>query len=350
MYFGYPRAHEDDAECAVRAALSIVRSVAALRNPSGAPLAAHIGIATGLTVVGDTFGVPMARERSAIGETPNLAAGLVDLARSREVIVSQQTHHLTRHQFEFEELGSHQLKGLGEPLLAYRVLFEKRSETSFDARQPGTPLKMVGRARELGVLADRWARVITGHGQVVLISGEAGIGKSRLVRALGESIADHGHVKVSHQCAPYHVGSTLHPISRQIARPADFRLDDSPERQLAKLRSLLRGASAEDLALTAAVLEIDVSSLGAPLEMLPAQQRQQTFQALAGYLERFSREMPMLWLLEDVHWIDPTSREFVALCIERIASLPILAIITFRPEFAHSFCAAATSVPSNCLG
>ena len=340
VYFGYPRAHEDDAESALRAALAINRAVAALRTPAGAPLAAHIGIATGLTVVGDNFGHSTARERSAVGETPNLAARLVDLAASGEVVVSHQTHLLARHQFEFQDLGAHRLKGLPYPVAAFRVLGERPSETRFDARQAGAPAPMVGRGRELAILAERWDRAAAGQGQVVLISGEAGIGKSRLVRALQASLAQQPHTRVINQCSPHHSGSALFPMSRQIARAAQLAPDDSPAQQLDKLRRLLQGARPEELALTAALLNVAPAPLGASLDLTPAQQRVQTFKAMVNHLERTARQQPVLWLLEDAHWIDPSSLELVDLCIQRIATIPVLAVITFRPEFTHGFQAA----------
>lgn len=340
VYFGYPRAHEDDAECAVRAALAINRAVAQLRTPAGVPLAAHIGIATGLSVVGDTFGHSTARERSAIGETPNLAARLVDLAPPGAVVVSRQTYQLARHQFEFEDLGSHPLKGLREPVAAYRVVAERPSETRFDARHGAAPLQMVGRGRELAALVERWDRAAASHGQVVLVSGEAGIGKSRLVRALEESLADRPHVRITNQCSPQHTHSALFPMARQIARAADLAAEDAPALQLEKLRHLLKDADGAELALTAALLDLDAKALGTPLDMTPAQQRARTFLALLHHLERTASQQPVLWLLEDAHWIDPTSLELVELCIQRVATIPVLAVITFRPEFVHNFRAA----------
>lgn len=340
VYFGYPRAHEDDAERAIWAARAIIRAVAALRTPDGEPLSAHIGIATGLTVVGDTFGHLTARERSAIGETPNVAARLVELAASGQVVVGEQTHQLTAHQFAFEALGLRPLKGLPQPVAAFRVTGELPSETRFDARHGTLAPQMVGRDRELRLLIERWQQAEAGRGQVVLVSGEAGIGKSRLVRAIGQWLEGRSHARIVNQCSPHHTGSALFPMARQIARAAGLAADDDATLQRQKLQALLHGAEPKDVALTARLLGVESAPDEAGLGLTPAEQRQQTFQALMRHLERVAREQPVLWLLEDAHWIDPTSLELVELCIERIAALPVLVLITFRAEFVQGIAAA----------
>jgi class 3 adenylate cyclase/tetratricopeptide (TPR) repeat protein len=337
VYFGYPRAHEDDAERAVRAALAMTRAVARLRTPAGQPLAAHVGVATGLAVVGDTFGHRGARERSAIGETPNLAARLVDLAGPGQVVISEQTWQLARHQFACEPLGAHAIRGLPEPVAVYRVDDERRTETRFDARQSGTPQAMVGRDRELATLRALWDQAAAGRGQVVLISGEAGIGKSRLVRALDTALAGQAHGRISNQCVQHHAGSALYPMARQIARAAGLMPGDDAPQQLAKLRRLLRDADDTAFALTARLLGIDAPLPATLAALTPSEQRALTFRALVAHFERSTHDGPVLWLLEDAHWIDPTTRELVQLCIERVAALPVLAIVTFRPEFQHPF-------------
>lgn len=337
VYFGYPRAHEDDAERAISAALAITLAVGALKTPAGIPLAVHIGIATGLTVVGDTFGHSDARERAAIGETPNLAARLVDLAGSGQIVVSERTRSLASHQFVFEDLGLHTLKGLARPVAAYRVTAELPAETRFDARYGASVSTMVGRSNELKTLIERWERARGGNGQVVLVSGEAGIGKSRLVRALELSLGTQPRARVTNQCSPHHTSSAFYPMIRQLSRAANFHTEDDATVQGQKLRQLLRGADAVDIALTAQLVGLENELVGNELDLTPAQQRRHTFEALIRHLERTAIERPVLWLLEDAHWIDPTTLELVELCVERIAKLPVLALITYRSEFSPRF-------------
>lgn len=333
VYFGYPRAHEDDPQRAVMAALAIMRTLAALRERSAKPVAAHAGIATGLAVVGDNFGQAAASERSAIGETPNLAARLSDLAASGEIIVSAQTASLTGHQFEFEMLAPQLLKGIDEPVQACRVLRERDSASLFDARRGPVRGPMVGREAELAQLLGFWQAAEGGRGQVVVISGEAGIGKSRLVKALIGALADRPHVCIVNQCSPHHTRTAFHPLRRQLAQAAGLRQGETSAESLARVQALLRGADSEDVALTAALLDIAAPEDAAYTRMTPAELRQRTFDALLAQLERESFHKPILWLLEDAHWIDPTTLELLVQSVPRLAGARLLAIITRRPEF-----------------
>jgi predicted ATPase/class 3 adenylate cyclase len=336
VYFGYPRAREDDASRAVQAAMAIVRAVQALRAPTGESLAAHVGIATGLAVVGEASGLNIAREHSAVGETPNLAARLVDFAASGQIVVSRQTHRLTQHQFAFEELGGHTLKGLPHPEALYRVLYEYSNETRFDAMHGGTPTQMVGRDRELRMLQERWQMAVAGKGQVVLLPGEPGIGKSRLLHALQRAIAPQQHVRVVNQCSPHQTGNTLFPMAQQIARAAGIVPGDDAGVQWQKLEKLLQGSDGVDLALTAELLGLARPAHLPVMDLTPAELRRATFSALMHHLERIASSAPVLWILEDAHWSDATSLELVKLYTQRVKGMRMLAIITYRPEFASN--------------
>lgn len=333
-YFGYPKAHEDDAERAIRAALAIIRAVSAHRAPDGQPLAAHIGIATGLVVVGDLLVGGAVPEHAGFGHTPNVAARLVALAAPGEVVVSAATLELTGNLFEARDLGPHALKGMPAPLAVYSVLGERTVETRFQARRGSHVPAMVGREGDLALLADRWRRAAGGEGQVVLLTGEAGIGKSRLLRALEDMLAGIAHTRISNQCSPYHADSALHPMIQQLTRAAGISAADAADTQFGRLEALLQGAPRAEAALIAALLGIDAPGLGKP-DLTPEQQRLRTFDALVNQLARVSEQAPVFWVLEDAHWIDPTTLELVDLCLERIADIPVLAVITARPDFRH---------------
>jgi class 3 adenylate cyclase/predicted ATPase len=337
VYFGYPRAHEDDAERAVRAALSIVRVIAALRSPSGQPLAAHIGIATGLVVVGDLLGASAATERTVVGETPNLAARLVEIAAPGEIVVSAQTRALTRNVFDLRDLGPQSVKGLPAPVPAFSVLSERALATRFEAHHGAQLTMMVGRDDELALLIERWGRATRGRGQVVLLTGEAGIGKSRIVRALGDVIAAHPHVRIVNQCSPHHSDSALYPTIQQLTQTSGIGTVEGTEAKLDRLEGLLPGAASTEIGLIAALLGLDGSGRYGRLELTPEQQRARTFEALLNQIVRISKHQPIYWVLEDAHWIDPTTLELVTLCIDRVADLPALAVITARPDFKHDF-------------
>jgi class 3 adenylate cyclase len=335
-YFGWPRAHEDDAERAVRAGLAMVENIEGLAVGAEAPLAARIGIATGRVVVGDLKTKDVSDRDSVVGETPNLAARLQALAEPRSVVISQATRRLIGGLFELDDLGPQRLKGFAEPLTAWRVEGEACAEGRFEARQTAGLTPLVGREEEIALLLRRWERARDGEGQVVLLSGEPGIGKSRIVREVRERLAAEPHLQLTHQCSPYYLASPLRPVVEHLERASGFARDDPPEARLDRLEALLaRGTDRIDEAvpLIAALLGIPTSARYPALELTPERQKQRTLEALLDQLEALATEQPVLVVHEDVHWIDPTTQELLSLAIERIPRLPILLLITFRPEF-----------------
>jgi class 3 adenylate cyclase/predicted ATPase len=335
-YFGWPQTQEDDAERAVRAGLAIVDAVAALKTPADGPLAARVGIATGLVVVGELIGEGVARELTVVGETPNLAAQLQTLAAPGGLVISQATRRLLGGTFALADLGPVSLKGFAGLLRAWRVEGEGRAEGRFEALRGEHLTPLVGREYELGVLLERWAWAKDGSGQVVLLTGEAGIGKSRVVRALRERLGDEPHIAFSHFCSPHHTNSALYPTIAQLERAAGLKADDGAEAKLAKLEALLgQGTSELDevAPLIAALLGIPVGDRYRTLNLGPQRQKQRTLEVLLEQLASLARERPVLLLYEDVHWIDPSSLELLDLLVERARGLRVLAVLTFRPEF-----------------
>lgn len=339
-YFGYPIAHEDEAERAARAALAVLDAVAGLKVPSGDVLAARIGIATGLVVVGDLLGDGTAKEHPAIGETPNLAARLQGIAERGQVVVSARTHDLIKHVFQLQNLGPQNLKGIALPLTAYAVGRERPVQSRFDAHSSGPLGAMVGRDAELALLLERWRNAAAGEGQLVVITGDAGIGKSRIVRALQDALAGELHVRVTFQCSPYHADSAMFPLIQQLTRVAGLEPGNGIDARLDRLEALLGGIAAagvEDVALIAALLGIDSSQRYGPLNLTPEEQRQRTFDTLINQSILLARKRPVLVVIEDAHWIDPTTLELIELSVEHLASSPVLILITARPDFQHNF-------------
>jgi class 3 adenylate cyclase/predicted ATPase len=335
-YFGWPQAHEDDAERAVRAGLELVAAVAGLETPAGKPLAARIGIATGRVVVGELIGAGSAQERAVVGETPNLAARLQALAAPGSVVISQATRRLVGGLFELADLGLLRLKGFAEGLAAWRVEGEGRAEGRFEALHGEHLTPLVGREHELGILLERWTWAKDGDGQVVLLSGEPGIGKSRVIRALRERLGDERYSALGHYCSPYHTNSALHPVIALLEREARLDRGDPPEEQLAKLEAVLARAGGRPdhvVPLIAALLGVPTGARYPALTLTPEVQKQRTWQAFVDQIAGLATQQPMLLLYEDVHWIDPSTLELLGLVIERIQHLPVLVLITFRPEF-----------------
>jgi class 3 adenylate cyclase/predicted ATPase len=334
-YFGYPQAHEDDAERAVRSALSLIEAVPSLRTAHDVAIEVRIGIATGVVVVGDLIGGGAAQEHGVVGETPNVAARLQALAEPGQVVISQSTRRLTGGMFEYQDLGRVTLKGLAEPTQAWQVIGTSRVESRFEAQHEVNLTPLVGREEELELLLRRWRQAASGEGRVVLLSGEPGIGKSRLTVALSERLQDELHTRVRYFCSPRHTDSALHPSITQLERASGFERDDTPEAKLAKMTSLLGRSSGHenDSQLLAELLSIPTGGRYAPLDWSPQRKKEKTFEALLRQLEMLSRQRPVLVVYEDVHWIDPSSRELLDMSVERVASLPVLLVITFRPEF-----------------
>jgi class 3 adenylate cyclase/predicted ATPase len=344
VYFGYPQAHEDEAERAVRAGLAIIDALAGLETPAGERLAARVGIATGLVMVGELIGEGVAQERAVVGETPNLAARLQALAAPGAVLISQATRRLLGGLFELSDLGPQRLKGFAEPLAAWRVVGEGRAEGRFEALHGQRLTPLVGRAHELGILLERWAWARDGEGQVVLLAGEAGIGKSRLVRTLRERLGAEPYTPLSHYCSTHHTSSPLHPVIGLLERAAGLDRGAPPDVQLAKLEAVLTRSSErldEVVPLMAALLGVPTGERYLALTLTPEAQKRRTLQALVDQLAGLAAQQPVLALYEDVHWIDPSSLELLGLVIERIRRLPVLVLITFRPEFQPPWTAQA---------
>jgi predicted ATPase/class 3 adenylate cyclase len=335
-YFGWPSAHEDDGERAVRAGLELTERVPRLDARGCGPLAARIGIATGEVVVGELIGEGFAREEAVVGQTPNLAARLQAMAGAGAVVIAAGTRRLLGQLFELEDLGTRQLQGFAEPVQVWRVIGEGRAESRFEALHGRRLVPLVGREHELGLLLERWERATDGEGQVVLLAGEPGIGKSRIVQALRERLADTPYTPLSHYCSPYHSNSALYPVIGLLVRAAGFERDDSAEQRLVKLEALLAQATErldETVPLIAWLLGVDTGEHYPPLSLTPQQQKQRTLDVLLGQLEGLAREKPVLAVYEDVHWIDPTTLEELGLVIARAERLPVLVVVTYRPEF-----------------
>ena len=337
IYFGYPQAHEDDPERAVRAALDLVAAVATLKTRT--PLQTRVGIATGLVVIGHIVGLGEAQERGIVGETPNLAARLQGIAEPNAVVIADGTRKLLGNLFELEDLGTKEIKGVAAPVRAWTALRPSSAAGRFEAFHATVLTALVGREEELEVLLRRWSKAKAGAGQVVLLSGEAGIGKSRLTVALLEAIASEPHMCLRYFCSPQHTDSALYPIISQMERAAGFAYDDTTKAKLDKLDALLGQSftSRQDAALLAEMLSLPNDGRYPTLELVPQQRRQKTLEALSEQMEALSRSNPVLVIFEDVHWVDPTSLEALGRTVDRVKTLGVLLIVTYRPEFEASW-------------
>jgi class 3 adenylate cyclase/predicted ATPase len=333
VYFGYPEAHEDDAERAVQAGLELIAAVTSLKAPVS--LQTRVGIATGLVVVGDLIGSGEAQERGIVGETPNLAARLQGIAEPNAVVIAEATRKLLGNLFELQDRGGQELKGIAHRVRAWTALRPSFAEGRFEALHTSGLMPLVGREEELELLLRRWSKAKSGEGQVVLISGEAGIGKSRLTAELLERLAGEPHTRLRHFCSPQHTDSALHPIISQFERAAGFVHDETPHTKLNKLNTLLErsATSAPDAALLAAMLSLPNDGRYPSLELPPPERRQRTLFALISQVVAFSGQNPVLMIFEDTHWADPTSLELLNHVVNRIPSLRVLLIVTFRSEF-----------------
>ena len=335
-YFGYPQAHEDDAERAVRAGLDLVAKVGQLLLPTGDMLQVRVGIATGLVIVGDTVGDESAREQIVVGETPNLAFHLQSVAAPNTTVVAAGTKRLLGDVFVCEQLGPFDLKGLSEPVAAWRVLGERVGESRFAAIRSKKLTRFVGRQNELRQLYGLWKRAKGGKGQVVLLCGEAGIGKSRISETLLDRIANDAHVTIRLQCSPYHTNSPFFPVITQHEHAAHFQQLDAPEVKFDKLEALLSQIGPEILAdapLYAALLSIPTDGRYPALELTSRRQKDLTIEALIRQVLTLARTKPVLFVIEDAHWIDPSTLEGANRLIEAAKTAPVLLLVTYRPEF-----------------
>ena len=325
VYFGYPQAHEDDAEQAVRAGLELIAAVGGLK--ARASLQTRVGIATGLVVVGDLVGSGEAQERGIVGETPNLAARLQGIAESDTVVVAESTRRLLGNLFELQDLGARDLKGISEPMRAWAAVRPSAVESRFEALHASGLTALVGREEELDLLTRRWSKAKTGEGQVVLLSGEAGIGKSRLTAALLERLADEPHTRLRYFCSPQHTDSAFYPIISQMERAAAFVHDDTARNRLDKLDAVLAqtSTSTEDAALFADMLSLPNDGRHPKHDLTPEQRRQRTLSALISQMEALARQNAVLMIFEDAHWTDPTSLEVFSRVVDHIRTLDVSA-------------------------
>jgi len=298
-------------------------------------LQVRIGIATGVVVVGDLIGEGASQEQGVVGETPNLAARLQALAEPGQVFISESTRRLTGGMFEYQNLGNVALKGLTSPVQAWQVTGTSAVQSRFEAHHAANLTPLVGREEELELLSRRWRQAVNGEGRVVLASGEPGIGKSRLTVALSERLQTEPHTRLRFFCSPQHTDSALYPVIAQLERAAGFERHDTPGTKFDKLSLLLNPTKDvhDDLRLLAELLSIGASGLYEPVDLTPQRKKEKTFEALLRQLEVLSCQQPVLAVYEDVHWIDPSTRELLDMMVECVTRLPVLLVITFRPEF-----------------
>lgn len=335
-YFGFPSAHEDDAERAVRAALDLAEVVATLHTRDGETLKTRIGVATGIVVVGDLVGEGSAQEQAVIGDTPNLAARLQACADPGGVLISDITRRLLGDAFELKSLDLQRLKGFDTPVCVWAALREAQTETRFEASRSSRMTPFVGREPEVALLMERWRDACAGEGKVALLSGEPGIGKSRILTILRERIADEPHLAVRYQCSPHHVNDAFHPIVNQIWRAAEFATKESAKARLEKLEAMAcrsRLEPKEIVPFVASLCSVPFEGRYSPLEMAGGEQKERSIAALLSLFEGLTIEAPLLALLEDAHWIDPSSLEVFNRLIDQIPKLRAFLVVTYRPEF-----------------
>lgn len=335
-YFGWPRANEDDAERSVRASLSIIDTVKTMIEPDGTPLATRIGIATGVVVVGDLIGSGATQEAAVIGGTPNLAARLQGVAEPNQIVLPKETQRLLGNTYMLRSIGNQALKGVSGSVEAFVVEGETVVESRFAAQQSGTLTPFVGRDREIELMLERWAMARSDKGQLILVSGEAGIGKSRISKAVIDEIGCDDHIRITYQCSLHHADSALYPIIQQMSFAAGFNQADTADVRLDKLEGLF-GADSDALKFVAPLMGLDEEGRYGKLDLTPAQQRSETMQMLVRLLVEQAKEKPLLLAFEDLHWIDPTSLELLDLLLDAISDRKIMILCTARPTFEYGF-------------
>ena len=339
VYFGYPQAHENDAERAVHAGLALLDTVKALHHDNPHPelrIAARIGIATGQVVVGELMGQDTAKERSVFGETPNLAARLQGVAQPNQLIIDPVTKRLVGNEFECADYGVFSLKGFDTPIQAWDVLSIRLSTSRFESSRSSHLTNFVGREQEISLLLGRWREAIDGEGQVVLLSGEAGIGKSRIVRTLCDRLADARYQTIQFQCSPYHLNTALYPATTFLQHAAGLASQDSAQAQLNKLHALARESGIEDqdtVSLLADLLSIRGDDRYPTVNVSSEKRKDMTLEALVHYLQGVADRCPVVFIVEDAHWLDPTTLDLLTRIIDRIRQMRVLLLITFRPDF-----------------
>src|SRR4030088_587817 len=336
VYCGYPRAHEDDAERATRASIALIEAVGKLRREHDVALEVRIGISTGLVVVGELIGEGEARERGVVGDTPNLASRLQNLAEPDTVVVSESTRRLLGRTFELKALGSLELKGFKAPVPAWSVIREIENVSRFEASRSEAMTPFVGREQEVALLVNRWRSAAQGKGQVVLLSGEAGIGKSRILAVLRERIGEERHLTFRYQCSPHHVNDAFYPGVGQIGRAARFVSGEPAATRLDKLETMIARAGLESSEIApylASLLAIPTEGRYLALEMAPSEVKERTIAAMIALVVGAANTVPLLMLIEDAHWIDPTSLDLLGRIVERVQHLAVLYVVTARPEF-----------------
>ena len=351
-YFGWPQAYEDQAERAVRAGLDAVTAVSNVHVADQRTLEARVGIATGQIVVGDLVGESGRDAEAVTGETPNLAARLQEVAGAGDVVVGAVTRRLIGAAFDMEDLGLQTLKGFTDRMPTWRVIGKRTLGSRFEAAHSLGLTSFVGRQGELNLLADRWALARAAQGQVVMLSGEPGIGKSRLLQTMVERFPDEPFIRLRYQCSPFYTSSALYPVIQQLERAADFARDDDNDARLDKLEALLNETSEnnENVSLFAALLSLSANHRYGALEHSPQQRKERTPSALIDELLALSRSRPVLFLFEDAHWIDPTTQELLQRTIPAVTDMPVMMVVTHRPEWTADWAVSYGNVVALTLG
>jgi len=353
-YFGFPTAHEDEAQRAAQAGLDILAAIKRIKADKHDALAVRIGVATGLVVVGDIIGDAGAREEAVVGETPNLAARLQTLAEPDQILFADSSRRLAGGMFTFTDLGSRELKGFELPEQVWRLDGERTDVNRFEATRDPLGASFVGREDELAALTRRWDLVKQGQGQIALISGEAGIGKSRLVETAARQFAGDGAVRLRYQCSPFHESSAYYPFVRQLTQAAGLNISAPADEALANLQQLFpsRGDVADKhVAAVAMMMSVPLNGAYEAVAPTPSTLKQTLFEALFGQLAALSAAQPVLITFEDLHWVDPSSQELLDMTLRRLEELPVLALLTFRPEYEPPWAGDANvaSLPLNRL-
>lgn len=350
VYFGYPVAHEDDAKRAVHAGLGILEAMANLNlrllQDKGVKVAVRIGIHTGLVVVGKV-GAGQRQEQLAMGEAPNIAARLQEIAEPNTVVIGASTYRLIQGFFESCELPPQTISGFSSPMQLYKILGESRAKSRLDVAITTGLTPLVGREPEVSLLQERWEQTKGGAGQVVLLSGEAGIGKSRMVQVLKDHVGKEPHTWLECRCSPYFQHSALYPVIDLLERTLGFRKGDSPSEKLSKLEQTLKPYGLplpEVIPLIASLLTVPLQERYPPLNLTPQRQKQKTLKAVSELLSAMAAHQPVFFAVEDLHWVDPSTLELLSLIIEHTSRGRVLTLLTFRPEFNPSWSARSDLV------